>query len=373
MIDTATTLFRVSFDSEPTLVTHAPGRVNLIGEHIDYNDGLVFPAAINLGITAAVAPSPDDHTHLVSAELGPGQPFRIPPDFPPPNSWSKYPAATAWAIGAKTPLQIAVASSLPAAGGGLSSSAALLLATAVAWNQIDKLAHSPTRLAQLCQLGENQYIGVHCGIMDQLASACGIANHALQIDIPTLNITPVPIPENLTIVILDTGTPRSLAESGYNERRTQCEEACRILGISTLREANLPLLDLILNPTIKKRARHVVTEIERVHQFSKALAQSDLDRIGSLMAASHTSLRDDYEVSTPELDAMVNGAYQSPGCVGARMTGAGFGGAAIAIVQTAHLNNFVVDIEQNYRSVVKAHTATVIPVLPAAGARVLTI
>ncbi len=373
MIEDATNLFRSAFGTEPTHIAQAPGRINLIGEHIDYNDGIVFPAAINLGITAAIAPSPDDQTHLISAQLGPGESFRLPPDFPAPNSWSKYPAATAWAIGAKTPLQIAVTSSLPAAGGGLSSSAALLLATAVAWNEIDKLGHSPTRLAQLCQLGENQYVGVNCGIMDQLASACGIAGHALQIDIPTLQINPVPIPADLSIVILDTGTPRSLAESGYNERRQQCEEACRILGIGTLREANLPLLELILNPTIKKRARHVLTEIERTKKFASALATSDYDQIGSLMVASHASLRDDYEVSTPELDTIVQAAIQSPGCIGARLTGAGFGGAAVALVQTEFLNSFTSETEQIYRSAVKTSDPNVIPVHPSPGASILRI
>jgi galactokinase len=367
----AITLFRETFGTEPTLVTHAPGRVNLIGEHIDYNEGLVFPAAINLGITCAVGPSRDELNHLTSSELGHGDPFLLPPTSPAPDSWSRYPAATAWAIGAKTPLNIAITSNLPSAGGGLSSSAALLLATATAWNSIDQLRHTPVKLAQLCQLGENQYVGVNCGIMDQLASACGVEGHALQIDIPTLQITPVPIPEDITIVVLDTGVPRSLAESGYNERRAQCEEACRILDLPSLREANLTLLDLIFNPTVKKRARHVITEIERVKQFAVALENRDLDQIGSLMVASHMSLKDDYEVSCPELDHIVQSALQAPGCIGARLTGAGFGGAAVALVQTQHLTQFLNETEQNYRSGVKQFVPTLIPCLPAAGAQIV--
>ncbi|MFM9874038.1 MAG: galactokinase [Fimbriimonadaceae bacterium] len=368
----AITLFRETFGTEPNLVTHAPGRVNLIGEHIDYNDGLVLPAAINLGITCAVGPSRDDLNHLTSAELGHGDPFILPPTSPAPHSWSKYPAATAWAIGAKTPLNIAISSNLPSAGGGLSSSAALLLSTATAWNTIDKLGHSPVKLAQLCQLGENQFVGVNCGIMDQLASACGVAGHALQIDIPTLQITPVQIPEDITIVVLDTGVPRSLAESGYNERRAQCEEACRILDLPSLREANLDLLNLILNPTVKKRARHVITEIERVKQFAAALERRDLDHIGSLMVASHISLKDDYEVSCPELDHIVQSALQSPGCIGARLTGAGFGGAAVALINTQHLDQFLNETEQNYRKAVKHYEPALLPCLPANGAQVVS-
>jgi len=209
--------------------------------------------------------------------------------------------------------------------------------------------------------------------MDQLASACGVEGHALQIDIPTLQITPVPIPDGITIVVLDTGVPRSLAESGYNERRAQCEEACRILDLPSLREANLTLLDLIFNPTVKKRARHVITEIERTKQFAAALESRDLNQIGSLMVASHTSLRDDYEVSCPELDQMVQSALQSAGCIGARLTGAGFGGAAVALVQTPHLDQFLNETEQNYRSGVKDYEPALIPCLPAAGAQVVSI
>lgn len=344
--DDAASLYRRRFGTEPQTTVFAPGRVNLIGEHIDYNNGPVFPAAINLGITLCAGPSADSQTHAISAELGEGGPFSLPPELPANSSWSRYPAAAAWAIGAKSPLNIAVSSTLPAAGCGLSSSAALLLAAATAWNHVDRLGHTPTKLAQLCQLGENHYVGVNCGIMDQMASACGVEGHALLIDIPTLEITPVPVPEGISVAVLDTGVPRSLAESGYNERRAQCEEACRILDLPSLREANLPLLDLIFDPTVKRRARHVVTEIQRVWDFRDALAAGDADRIGSLMAASHASLRDDYEVSCPELDEIVSAAYAAPGCIGARMTGAGFGGAAVALVETEHVTRFLHSVEQ---------------------------
>lgn len=364
-------LFVQTFGAAPTVSVFAPGRVNLIGEHIDYNGGPVFPVAIELGITLFAGPSPHASTHLVSAELGAGAPFHLPPDFPAPDSWSRYPAAAAWAIGAKTPLNIAVSSTLPAAGCGLSSSAALLLATATVWNHIDRLGHTPTKLAQLCQLGENQYVGVNCGIMDQMASACGVAGHALLIDIPTLDVTPVQLPEELSIVVMDTGVPRSLAESGYNERRAQCEEACRILDLPTLREANLELLNLILNPVVRKRARHVVTEIQRVWEFRDALANGDLDRIGALMAASHASLRDDYECSCPELDSIVAAAYAAPGCIGARMTGAGFGGAAVALVQSEQVALFLKSVEQNPGHGVKENNRTFFSTKASKGAHLL--
>jgi galactokinase len=364
-------LYTSFFNQEPQITAFAPGRINLIGEHVDYNEGLVLPVAIHLGITIAAGPSPDDRCHLISAELGPGDPFTLPPSNPAPQSWSKYPAAIAWALGAQTPLNFAITSTLPAAGCGLSSSAALLIATATIWNNVDRLAHSPTKLAQIAQLAENQYVGVNCGIMDQLASACGVQNAALLIDIPTLQITPIAVPTGISLVILDTGVPRSLAESGYNQRRAQCEEACRILDVPSLRDAEFEHTNLIINPTIKKRARHVISEIHRVQKFADALAFADLPQLGSLMAASHDSLKNDYEVSCPELDAIVQAALASPGCVGARLTGAGFGGAAITLVQTEFLNDFIQSTEQIYQSEVQNYQPTIIPVEPNQGAQIL--
>jgi galactokinase len=340
--------FEKRFGQPPEVVAVAPGRVNLIGEHTDYNEGFVFPAAIDrqLYVAAAVTGGP---TTLHSSELGEGHEFDANEVRPgDTKGWAAYAAGIAWVLrqehGARPPEIMALVSSDVPIGSGVSSSAAIELAFAVAWNELAGLGLSNIELAKVGQRCENGFIGLQSGIMDQMASAMGRSGHALFLDTRSLEIEYAPIPNGLTIVICDTGKPRALTDSAYNERRSQCEAASVAMGVATLRDATLADLDAqraVMDPLIYRRAMHVITENGRCQDFKKVLEAGDIGAIGELMRASHESLRHDYEVSSPELDAMAEAAWVAPGCVGARMTGAGFGGACVALVREDLLAQFV--------------------------------
>ncbi len=358
-------LYRQTFGSNPQWVAWAPGRINLIGDHTDYNDGFVLPCAIDLGIALAAGPS-ESGSRAMSAQEGQTSWSNV---SSPPSDWGIYPYAVARALGAETEIQAAIDASLPTAG-GVSSSAALEVAFATLWNDIDNLGYDKLQIARLTQKAENETVGVQCGIMDMLASVQGVDQSALLIDTRSLNIEPIPIPQGICIALLDTGKPRTLAESAYNERRAQCEQAARSLGKSSLREVALAEVETLRDPTEQKRARHVVSENSRVLQFADALRQSDESRLGQLMAQSHASLRDDYEVSCHELDAMVDSAIHA-GAIGSRLTGAGFGGAAVALVKEDQADDFLLKVEQHYKSRVKRHEPRLLVCRPSAGARML--
>jgi galactokinase len=342
------TEFEKMFGQPPEVVAVAPGRVNLIGEHTDYNEGFVFPAAIDrqLYVAAAVTEGP---TTLHSCELGEGHEFDANAVRPgDTKGWAAYAAGIAWVLrqehGARPPEIMALVSSDVPIGSGVSSSAAIELAFGVAWNELAGLGLSNIELAKAGQRCENGFIGLQSGIMDQMASAMGRGGHALFLDTRSLEIEYAPIPHGLTIVICDTGKPRALTDSAYNERRAQCEAASVAMGVATLRDATLADLEAqrpVMDPVIYRRAKHVITENARCQDFKKVLDAGDIEAIGVLMRASHESLRDDYEVSSPELDAMAEAAWVAPGCVGARMTGAGFGGACVALVREDLLAQFV--------------------------------
>lgn len=344
----AADLFRTTFRNEPTVAAHAPGRINLIGEHTDYNDGFVFPVAIDRGVSLVARPNGLDHCRLVSDKRGRGRPFTIGTLKADLGGWVVYPAGMAWALGAKTPVDVAVTSNLPVAS-GVSSSAALEMAFAVLWNELDALGHDAQTLALLAQKCENEYVGVNCGIMDMTASARGKKGHAMFLDTRTLDIEYAPLPDGLAIVLCDTGKPRSLSDSAYNERREQCEAAARAMGVASLRDAAIDQLERVTDPVARRRARHVLTENDRCHQFKKALQHGQTEELGRLLAQSHASLRDDYEVSCTELDVMVAASLASPGCIGARMTGAGFGGACVALIETQKSEEFEKSVEQRYK------------------------
>lgn len=348
--EAAKTLFRNRFGTDPQWLTHAPGRVNLIGEHTDYSGGFVFPAAISLGVTVAAGPT-EGACELISDEMGDGAPFALDSLNPeqPPHGWACYPAGVAWALGAKTPIRAAVISDLPT-GAGLSSSAALELAFGVLWNEADGLGRSPVELALAGQKAEHKFAYVQCGIMDQAASALGKAGNALFLDTRSLEHHAAPLPADAQIIVCDTGKSRTLAGSAYNERRAQIEEAARIIGVTELRDAEVSDLEK-LDGILLQRARHVVTENLRCRDMVAALVRDDREEIGRLMRESHLSLAYDYEVSCPELDAMAQAAWDQPGCIGARMTGAGFGGACIALVQQDSVEEFCKGIERAYGSV----------------------
>ena len=351
----AVDLHRKYFGTAPKHVTFAPGRINLIGEHTDYNGGFVMPAAIDYGIWVT-GREIDGETRLISSVAGTARPFCANSTEPgDAGGWAKYPAGMAWVLreefGAMPNLECAVFSTLPP-GSGVSSSAAIEMAFGMMWKSIVGFEITPTHLAQLGQKCENQYVGVNCGIMDQMASACGKAHHATFIDTRSLDIQYAPVSEQYAVMLLDTKKPRALTASAYNERRSQCEEAAAAMSVELLRDANLTMLQGLkgkVSDVVYLRAKHVITENNRCEEFRQVLANDDRNGIFALMKGSHDSLRDDYEVSCPELDAMAESAWVSPGVVGARMTGAGFGGACVALVERDQAQAFADVCLQGYR------------------------
>lgn len=309
----------------------APGRVNLIGEHTDYTGGLVLPMAIQLGTTVEVTVSATltDMTEAISdaeeepALLGLDDATEAATKVPP---WARFVAAAAAEMDTPGGHRIEVSTTLPI-GVGLSSSAAFSVALALALG-FDGTTHELARLARRI---EHRATGVESGLMDQLASAGGIAGHALLIDCATDTLTPVALPDGVEVVAVDSGQRRTLADTAYGERRESCAGAAQLIG--PLNAARPQDLAALTDPTMRRRARHVVTENARARAFAEALTKRDTDMIGELMAESHRSLRDDYEVSTPQLDALVTRLTAAPGVFGARLTGAGFGGCAVALCE----------------------------------------
>ena len=334
------------------VVVRAPGRVNLIGEHTDYNEGFVLPAAIDRDVMIAVRTRRDRTVRVRSLNYGETVEFaldRITYDHD--HLWSNYVRGTLRVLAESgTPLRgidMVVVGDVPA-GAGLSSSAALEVATAVAALAVAGFDLEGRDMALKCQRAENSFVGVNCGIMDQFASVLGKAGYALFIDCRTHECEPVPLPREYCIVICDTGVRRGLQDSEYNLRRSQCEEAVRLLrrhklGIGALRDVlpeELPDVEKWLPEAVRARARHVVLENARVARSVDALRAGYVGEFGRLMVDSHASLRDVYEVSCPELDAMVEVAMDIPGVAGARMTGAGFGGCTVNLVHEDAVDEF---------------------------------
>jgi len=362
-------------------VVRAPGRVNLIGEHTDVNEGLVLPAAIDLEIRIAYIPSGDRRVELTRLDDDDTGGFELDVPRERTGTWPDYVAATAWALAeAGLPtggLRGVIGSTLPE-NAGLSSSAAIELASA--WALLGEAAADVNRLtlARICQRAENGYVGVQSGLMDQFASSCGVAGSALLLDCRSLEWRTVAIPEGLALVVCHTGSPRKLDASEYNVRRAQCEAAVEGIrridpSVSSLRDVSPELLATArggLDPVVARRAEHIIAENERVLATLTAFEAGDLAGIGRLFAASHASLRDLFEVSSPELDALVEIAGSVPGVVGARMTGAGFGGCTVNLVHTeavARLRDAVLSYYPSRTGL----TPMVMPVLPAAGAGAL--
>ncbi len=317
------------FGGEPEVVASAPGRINLIGEHTDYNGGFVLPCAIDRRI--AVAAGRDGEELLYSADFDRARPLRHKDD-----SWAKYPRGVAWALREAghdaDGFRAALAGDVPRAS-GLSSSAAIEAATALALDALFGFGLDGKTLARICQRAENEYVGVQSGIMDQYASLLCEAGSALLIDCRSLEAETVPLGlqgAGLSLVVCDTRVERGLADTGYNDRRASCERAAETLGVEQLRDATEEDLDRLSGEELL-RARHVVTENARVTRAVESLRSKDFEAFGHLMYASHESMRDDYEISTPELDAFVEIAGDN-GAPGARLTGAGFGGCAIALM-----------------------------------------
>ncbi len=358
-------LFRQHFGTpDPLGVAFAPGRVNLIGEHTDYNEGFVLPMGIDRGVAVAFRRRPAGRIIRAQAallgetreiELGGLEPGRV-------TGWAAYVAGVAWVLaraGHQIPgLDLVIEADLPR-GAGLSSSAALEVAVAHACCAAGDIPWDRVAMAKLCHQAENQFVGVPCGVMDQFAAAISEAGAATLLDCRSLETQSVPLPADVAVAIMDTGGRRELAASAYAERRATCEAAVAALravapGVQALRDADRALLDRAgdrLDPVVYRRARHVIEENARPPAMAAALRAGDLRAAGRLMNESHASLRDLYEVSSPELDALTDRARAHPACFGSRMTGAGFGGCAIALVNRAGLESFLASVRVAARAV----------------------
>ncbi|MFH1524057.1 MAG: galactokinase [Chloroflexota bacterium] len=358
--------FQQQFGVEPDFVARAPGRVNLLGEHVDYNDGFVLPAAIDRATYVAFRASGTSRTSIRALDLGEEIYFdpqsiaeKKTADGIPLPIWGLYPAGISWILnteGLEAPGMEAIFASDVPRGAGLSSSASVEMAFGVAWQALGGWSLQPMQMAKLGQYAENSYVGVNCGIMDQFASACGVQDRALYLDCRSLEWQTVQLPKDVSIVIANTAVQRSLTNSAYNDRRAACEEAVRILqslmpGIHSLRDVSVEAFNRHadrLPETVEKRARHIVEEIERTEQAVKLLEEGSAAQFGELMNACHVSLRDLYEVSCPELDTMVAIAQSLPGCYGARLTGAGFGGCTVNLVAQKAVKTFSSDLAIGY-------------------------
>ena len=347
--------FAECFGQPPSLIVRAPGRVNLIGEHTDYNDGFVLPMAIGRAVWIALRPRNDRIVSVHSIDYDETGEFSLDRIERGQPGWIEYLKGTAWSMAAAgyalAGWEGVLAGDVPL-GAGLSSSAALEMAAARALAAIANLPWNPAEAAKLGQRAENHWVGVNCGIMDQLISAAGQAGHALLIDCRSLHCEPVPTPRDTAVVVLDTSTRRGLADSAYNQRREQCEQAARLLGVGALRDATVGMLEQTagaMDPIVFRRARHVITENDRTLQAAGAMRRGDAVELGRMMNESHRSLRDDYEVSSDALNVMVECASAQPACFGARMTGAGFGGCAVALVRAEAADDFVSRTADGYK------------------------
>lgn len=355
-------LFATEFGLPPETLAFAPGRVNLIGEHVDYNDGLVLPFAIESRTYCALRLRDDQRIRIASvqnASAGAIEVFEsniseLTPKTGP--NWSRYILGVIWALattnGIKNGVDLLIDSEVPM-GAGLSSSAALECSIAVAINHRLQLGKSLPELARLTQRAENEYVGVPCGIMDQSISLMGREGHALLLDCRDLTTRQIRVDfaqAGLKLLIIDTQAHHELVDGGYAERRSQCESAAAKLGVVALRDLAIADLDLArakLTELEFQRARHVVTEIDRVLQSVRALEGNDFEEFGRLLNSSHESLRDDYNVSCPELDLAVTTALVN-GAIGARMVGGGFGGSAIALIKESDAGRIAQSIERAF-------------------------
>jgi galactokinase len=354
------------FQAQPKVFARAPGRVNILGEHVDYNDGVVLPMAIDREIGIVARKIEANEAHLVALDLNEEVVFtyqslqeKKDKSGRPLPRWALYPAGVAWVFLQKrlavSGIQAVFSSSIPI-GAGLSSSAAFEVAFATLWSALGGWQLEPLTLAQDCQKAENEYVGVACGLLDQFSSVCGVDGHLLFFDTRSLEWKPLRFFEDCVIVIADSKVERSLTSSEYNQRRETCEEAVRYLqrylpNLKSLRDitpVEYAAYREYLPAEARRRAEHVVKEIARVYSAVNALRNNDRRAFGALMYASHYSLRDDYEVSHPNLDILVEIAKQLPGCYGARLTGAGFGGCTVNMVAKSEVDRFVTELDRLY-------------------------
>ena len=354
--------FQRHYGIHPRLIVRAPGRVNLIGEHTDYNDGFVLPVAIDRATYVAARPRDDDRVRIVALDMPDQDEFTLDAiEHSAAHPWSNYIRGVAkgllvagHTLGGANML---ITSDVPRAA-GLSSSAALEVSVGYAFQLLNQLNLLGEELALLAQGAENSFVGVQSGIMDQFISVLGRADHALLLDCRDLSYRLVPIPATTAIVVCDSRVERTLAGSAYNQRRQECDEAVRLFRqwypkITALRDITLEqfrLHEAGLPEPVRARARHVISENERAVRGAAVLESGDVATFGQLMNESHASLRDDYEVSVPELDALVEAARRVPGCHGSRLTGAGFGGCTVSLVEAPAVERFRRDVAAAYQA-----------------------
>lgn len=358
--ETVQTVFKQSFGSEPEMYVRAPGRVNLIGEHTDYNDGFVLPCAIDYETVIALSRRSDDKVSVVAAdyqnqkdEFSLSQSIKFRDD----QMWSNYiRGVVKYLKEFDLPmhgLNMVVSGNVPQ-GAGLSSSASLEVAVGEAFNKAYHLGLTPAEIALNGQKAENKFVGCNCGIMDQMISASGAKDHSLLLDCRSLETQLVHMPEDLAILIVHSNVKRGLVDSEYNTRREQCESAAKYFGAKALRDVSLEQLDLAaeqdnLDPVVFRRARHVITENIRTLAAAEALTKGDLVRMGKLMAESHDSMRDDFEITVPAIDALVDILQKTIGPEGgARMTGGGFGGCVVALLRPEKVQEVMAAVEEQY-------------------------
>ena len=357
--DRARAAFRTHFGHEPELLVSAPGRVNLIGEHTDYNDGFVLPCAIDRDTVVAAGPADNARIHVVAADFDDATDDWSPATgfAPAGHDWANYVRGVAAALIdadiAVPGAHLAIAGDVPL-GSGLSSSASLEVAVGVALAALAGATVDPTRMAQIAQRAENAYVGAQCGIMDQLIATRGRSGHALLIDCRSLDCRAVALPPGVSILIAHSGVRHAHAGGEYNDRRGDCARAAAHYGVAALRDLDLAALEACragLDDTSFGRARHVVTENARTLAAADALGEGDLIAMGRLMAASHASMRDDFEITVPAIDrlqAVMATAIGGEG--GARMTGGGFGGCVVALLPEGRVATVIDAIASDYRA-----------------------
>jgi galactokinase len=358
--------FEQVFGKAPAVMARGPGRVNLLGEHVDYVGGLALPVAIDRSARLTAASRPDRIVDLLAHDLDERCRFHLDRldtkedvEGAPLPQWARYAAGVAWSLAVAgvhlDGLDGLLTSDVPR-GAGLSSSAAIETSLATAWLALSDEQMPPLPLAQVCQRAENEYVGLASGLMDQWVSLAGHAGHAIELDFSKLIAEQVPLPTGYAIIVADSRQRRALGDSEYNTRVHECQQAARLLAervpgmgpLGTLTRSQFETAAASLPDPLRRRARHVVTEVDRVRQAVHALRTGAAERFGELMVEGHISLRDDFEVSTARLDQLVEAALDLPGCFGARLTGAGFGGCTVNWVAAEAADEFVDRLAADY-------------------------
>ena len=353
-------IFTQKYNKQPELTVYAPGRVNIIGEHTDYNDGFVMPCAINYGTAIAGSKRADHIWNVYAADLDLEDTFSLDEDFPQSEQkWANYVRGVVKFIQERCPqfkqgADLVISGNVPHSS-GLSSSAALEVAMGKFCQQLSDLPLTHTEIALIGQKAENKFVGANCGNMDQLISALGQKDHLLMIDCRSLETQPTPVPKDVAVIIVNSNVPHDLVTGEYNTRRWQCEKAAEFFGVKALRDVSVEEFQkreaelTALNSLVAKRARHVVTENQRVLDAVEALKHNDLTKLGELMGQSHESMRDDFEITVPQIDYLVELAQLVIGKTGgARMTGGGFGGCIVALAPHDKVEDVRKIIADNY-------------------------